>query len=131
MSAPTACALDCALDCTPIACVLDCALDCTPIAWTRIAGRRMGTARLRRQDKRSASLALEFALALAGRAEHLKTNEGKDSFEITLAVGRHDYRVSDITATSAKIDVTRPTYDSSSRQLSHELVMSYVVTFGA
>ena len=121
MSAPTACT---PTDCTPT--------DCTPIAWTRIAGRRMGTARLRKQDKRRASLAVEQARA--GFAEHLKTNEGKDftpSFASTLVGGRHDYRVSNITATSAKIDVTRPIYDSSSRQLIDKLVMSYAVTFGA
>jgi hypothetical protein len=102
----------------------------TALNLQRTKGSAMGTARQRRQDKRCVCLALE--LALAGRVEHLKTNEGKDfvpSFASTLAGGRHDYRVSDITATSAKIDVTRPTYDSSSRQLIDKLVMSYVATF--
>ena len=105
----------------------------TALKLKRIVGRRMGTARQRAQNKRNTTIALR--LALAGFAEHLKTYEGKDfvpSFASTIVGGgRHDYRVSDITATSAKIAVTRPTYDSSSRQLIDKLVMSYVATFGA
>jgi hypothetical protein len=96
----------------------------------RIAGRGMDTAKLRKQDKRKANEALN--LARAKFDEHRKDYEGKDfvpTFAFTLTGGRLDYRVTDITATSAKIDVTRPTYDSSSRQLIDEFVMSYEATW--